>query len=201
MATLGADRHWEYIANPATWPVEPRPPHYTGLKTPKPQVEVAKGWHAMDDPNRARQIITIGKLEVIQILVVRGISVDPRYPKNFNPGGHVYVVVGVLGAPKTWVVIHVDGFNNYPFILEGKQALLDLLSYEGKRVLSTVQIRLPDPDAAHAWLQKIIFEVWQWMVLPNNCVRLPELLVEKGGLKKSFNMVTNIPALERRGRP
>jgi hypothetical protein len=74
-----------------------------------------------------------------------------------------------------------QGYNHY-------------LATNDKKEIRRTHVVLKDPAAALLKLEELLSKKWSWWVLPNNCARFVEDVVQAGGA--DVGLLSNCPALE-----
>lgn len=105
---------------------------------------------------------------------------------RWNPCGHMLLRTG----PKYF---HVDVVYGYPLTMshEGFQRFL---RESRKKEIRRTRVSLPRPDKAAAKLEEVLSTKWLWKVLPDNCARFAEVVLQAGGTGEG--LWSNCPALE-----
>lgn len=107
----------------------------------------------------------------------------------WNPCGHMLLNTG----GRTGWYFHVAEVRGRPrFMTEtGYQRYL---RENEKRQISMTPVQVPRPDACNAKLEELLLNQWTWFVLPNNCARFVEVILQAGGVKAG--LYSNCPRLE-----
>lgn len=105
---------------------------------------------------------------------------------SLNPCGHMLLNVGGHGGTYT----HIAEVNGYPYFMNQK-GYERYLAENGKIELKRERVIVPKPQKAKKKLQKLKYERWTWMILPNNCAHYVEEILQAGG--SDFNLKTNCP--------
>jgi len=86
-------------------------------------------------------------------------------------------VAEVRGVPR---YMNEAGFQRY-------------LKENGKTEIRRRYLSLPNPDGASLYLENLLSNTWQWLVLPNNCVSFVEEVIHAGG--GDWSSYSNCPAV------
>ena len=87
---------------------------------------------------------------------------------------------------------HVAGFYGPPRYMSEAQ-YRKYLKANGKRELLRRYLELPDPRRAELYLESLLCGNWLWLVLPNNCVRFCEVIIQAGGAE--WGTYSNCPTV------
>lgn len=108
---------------------------------------------------------------------------------SWNPCGHMLLNTG----GKAGYYFHVAEVRGFPRYMNG-QGFQRYLKEEKKAELRRTRVPLKDPAAAHRRLEELLAKRWTWFVLPNNCARFVEVVLQAGGSDAGLYM--NCPTAE-----
>jgi len=108
---------------------------------------------------------------------------------RLNPCGHLLLNAGGCAG---WY-FHVAEVRGFPRGM-GPAGFRRYLRDNGKRELDRVRVPLLRPAAAMARLEELLSVKWTWFVLPHNCARFVEEIVQAGG--SSASLLGNCPTAE-----
>lgn len=87
---------------------------------------------------------------------------------------------------------HIAEASGYPYFMNQK-GYERYLRENNKIELKRVRVNIPKPRQAKLKLEKLKYQRWTWMVLPNNCAHYVEEILQAGGC--NFNLHYNCPAV------
>lgn len=125
-----------------------------------------------------------GVLEV-DLRVVSIVAVTGAGP---NVCGHLLLFAPSRGG----LYFHVSGLHGYPRYMT-TAGYHRYLREHGKNELRRVSLHLPKPRQAEVALERLLAGRWAWWVLPHNCVRFCEEIIEAGG--HTWASSSNCPVL------
>jgi hypothetical protein len=94
----------------------------------------------------------------------------------WNPCGHMLLNVGGCGG---WY-FHIAEVQGLPRAM-GALGFQRYLRENAKREVGRVAVPLKEPLRAMARLEQLLVQRWTWFVLPHNCVRFVEVVLQAGG--------------------
>jgi hypothetical protein len=109
---------------------------------------------------------------------------------RLNPCGHVLLNAGGCAG---WY-FHVAEVHGFPRAMS-PDGYRRYLRDNGKREQSRVRMPLPHPARAMARLEQLLAQKWTWFVLPHNCARFVEEILQAGG--SDAGLWSNCPTAER----
>ncbi len=108
-----------------------------------------------------------------------------------NVCGHLVLRVGLDGNV---TYLHVAGIRTEPRQMD-EAGYSRYLTETGKRELKRFRVKISKPDLAMLEIEQLLAVKWLWGVLPHNCVRFVERIVQAGG--SSAGLYLNCPTLEQ----
>ena len=106
-----------------------------------------------------------------------------------NPCGHMLLNVGGTGG----FYFHVTEVHGYPKYMT-ESGYKRYLTENKKVEISRSFVALRNPRGSLAKLEELLSKKWTWYVLPNNCARFVEEVLQAGGTKAG--LYSNCPTLE-----
>lgn len=116
------------------------------------------------------------------VVVVSGVQWNPCGHMLLNTGGiggWYFHINEVYGRPR---YMREDGYRRY-------------LRENDKTEISRTHVVVPNRQAASRKLEGLMNERWAWMVLPHNCVRFVEVILQAGGARAG--LYSNCAIVER----
>ncbi len=92
-------------------------------------------------------------------------------------GGYYFHVADLYGPPR---YMNASQYHRY-------------LRANKKRELLRRYLELPDPRSAEQCLESLMASDWAWLILPHNCVRFCEVIIEAGGAE--WGSYSNCPTV------
>ncbi len=108
---------------------------------------------------------------------------------KWNPCGHMLLNTGGIGG-SYFHVAEVRGLPKYMNEAGYRRYLLE----SRKKELSRTYVRIPKPNASNEKLQDLLIQKWTWFLLPNNCARFVEVVMQAGGT--DAGLYSNCPSGE-----
>lgn len=108
---------------------------------------------------------------------------------RWNPCGHMLLNTGGAGG---WY-FHVAEVRGRPKFMR-EAGFRRYLKENAKREISRTHVKIPNPDASNEKLEELLATQWTWFVLPNNCTRFVEEVLQAGG--SSAGLYSNCPMHE-----
>lgn len=108
---------------------------------------------------------------------------------RWNPCGHMVLNTGGLGG---WY-FHVAEVRGRPKFMQ-ESGYRRYLKENGKKEISRTFVKIPNPDGSNQRLEELLARQWTWFVLPNNCARFVEEVLQAGGTEAG--LYSNCPTRE-----
>jgi len=106
-----------------------------------------------------------------------------------NPCGHLLLNVG---GSEGWY-FHVSEFIGRPRFMD-ENGYRRYLRENEKTELSRNRVSIPRPDDSNSKLEELLGGLWLWLILPHNCARFVEIVLQAGG--SSAGLYFNCPSQE-----